>query len=169
MRKNWRGRPRNKSAFQMLTHIEQKKLPYSAEQMFGLVADVGRYPEFAPWCLASRVTRRESESLFYADLIVGYKMFREKFSSKVILKKPGNGEAGTIDIEYLRGPLKHLKNHWRFIDDGDGACIVDFSVEFEFQNKALQSLSYMFFQEVVRRMVGAFEARAREIYGEAAG
>lgn len=149
----------------MLTHIEQKKLPYSAEQMFALVADVGRYPEFAPWCIASRITRRESENVFHADLIVGYKMFRENFSSKVVLKKPENQEIGQIDIEYLRGPLKHLKNHWRFIECDDGSCIVDFSVEFEFRNRALQSLSHMFFQEVVRRMVGAFEARAQEIYG----
>lgn len=149
----------------MLTHIEQKKLPYSAEQMFALVADVGRYPEFAPWCIASRITRRESEYVFHADLIVGYKMFRENFSSKVVLKKPENQETGQIDIEYLRGPLKHLKNHWRFIECDDGSCIVDFSVEFEFRNRALQSLSHMFFQEVVRRMVGAFEARAQEIYG----
>lgn len=149
----------------MLTHIEQKKLPYSAEQMFALVADVARYPEFAPWCMASRITRRESADVFHADLIVGYKMFREKFSSKVVLARPDDGKPARIDIEYLRGPLKHLRNHWRFIEAEDGSCIVDFSVEFEFRNRALQSLSHMFFQEVVRRMVGAFEARAREIYG----
>jgi coenzyme Q-binding protein COQ10 len=153
----------------MLTHIEQKALPYSATQMFDLVADVARYPEFAPWCIASRITRRESLQVFYADLIVGYKMFREKFSSKVVLNRPENGEAGQIDIEYMHGPLKHLKNHWRFIDCADGSCIVDFSVEFEFRNRALQSLSHMFFQEVVRRMVGAFEARAMEIYGPSTG
>ena len=150
----------------MLTHIEQKRLPYTPEQMFGLVADVDKYHEFAPWCIASRINRRESESEFYADLVVGYKMFRERFSSRVILKKPQGNEAGQIDIEYLRGPLKHLKNHWRFIREPDGSCLVDFSVEFEFKNMALQGLSQMFFQEVIRRMVGAFELRARDKFGE---
>lgn len=145
----------------MLTHIEQKKLPYTPEQMYALVADVDKYNEFAPWCVASRINRRESESVFYADLVVGYKMFREKFSSKVILEEPSH-----IFIEYLRGPLKHLKNHWRFIEEPDGSCLVDFSVEFEFKNKALQGLAQVFFQEVIRRMVSAFEERAKQLYGE---
>jgi len=92
-------------------------------------------------------------------------MFRERFSSRVLLKKPQGGEAGQIDIEYLRGPLKHLKNHWRFIREADGSCLVDFSVEFEFKNIALQGLAQMFFQEVIRRMVGAFELRACEKFG----
>ena len=144
----------------MLTHIEQKKLPYTAEQMFDLVVAVDKYSEFAPWCTASRINTRESDSVFYADLVVGYKMFRERFSSKVISDRPNS-----IYIEYLRGPLKHLKNHWRFTDQGDGACIVDFSVEFEFQNSALQGIAKVFFKEVIHRMVGAFEARAKEIYG----
>lgn len=144
----------------MLKHIEQKRLPYSAEQMFDLVADVARYQEFAPWCIASRVTKRESETVFYADLVVGYKMFRERFTSKVILDSPR-----TIHIEYMRGPLKNLKNNWAFIPEGDGSCVIDFSVEFEFGNVALQALANMFFNEVVKRMVDAFETRARELHG----
>lgn len=144
----------------MLTHIEQKQLPYTAEQMFDLVVAVDRYREFAPWCVASRINSRESDSVFYADLVVGYKMFRERFSSKVITERPD-----TIYIEYLKGPLKHLKNHWRFIDQGDGSCIVDFSVEFEFENSALQGIAKVFFKEVIHRMVDAFETRAQEIYG----
>lgn len=145
----------------MLTHIEQKKLPYTPEQMFALVSGVDQYAAFLPWCIASRINKRESESVFYADLVVGYKMFRERFSSKVLLENPDH-----IYIEYLQGPLKHLKNHWRFIRADDGSCIVDFSVEFEFKNIALQSLANLFFQEVIRRMVGAFESRALAIYGE---
>ncbi len=146
----------------MLKHIEQKKLPYTPEQMFDLVADVGRYQEFAPWCIASRVNRRESEKVFYADLVVGYKMFRERFSSKVILDRPNE-----ISIEYLKGPLKNLKNRWVFIREPDGTCLIDFTVEFEFSNMALQTLANMFFTEVVKRMVSAFEARAQELYGTA--
>ena len=99
----------------MLSHVEQKNLPYTAEQMFDLVAAVDKYSEFAPWCVASRINKRESENVFYADLVVGYKLFRERFSSKVVLEKPDH-----IYIEYLKGPLKHLKNHWRFIREPDG-------------------------------------------------
>lgn len=143
----------------MLTHIEQKVLPYTPEQMFALVAAVDQYADFLPWCVASRINKRESEALFYADLVVGYKMIRERFSSKVILEQDQS-----IHIEYLRGPLKHLKNQWRFIKEPDGSCLIDFSVEFEFKNKALQGLANLFFKEVIHRMVSAFEARAAEIY-----
>ncbi len=143
----------------MLKHLEQRKLPYTPEQMFDLVADVGRYQEFLPWCIASRINRRESDRVFYADLVVGYKMFRERFSSKVVLDRPDE-----ISIEYLKGPLKNLKNRWKFIREPDGSCLIDFSVEFEFSNVALQTLANMFFNEVVKRMVGAFEARARALY-----
>ena len=151
----------------MLQHIEQKQLPYSPQQMFDLVAAVDRYQEFLPWCVGSRINKRESDGVFYADLIVGYKMFRERFSSRVMVEPPQDGREGRITIEYLRGPLKHLKNQWRFIPESDGSCLIDFSVEFEFKNKALQGLAQVFFKEVIHRMVGAFEARARDIYGEA--
>ena len=130
----------------MLTHIEQKTLPYTAEQMFDLVVAVDQYSEFAPWCSASRINSRESDTIFYADLIVGYKMFRERFSSKVIAERPDS-----IYIEYLRGPLKHLKNYWRFIDQGDGSCVVDFSVEFEFKNKASVLNRKPIFKKVFKR------------------
>lgn len=152
----------------MLTHIEQKRLPYTPEQMFALVAAVDKYDEFTPWCVASRINKRESDSVFYADLVVGYKMFRERFSSKVMLENPTETEPGRIHIEYLRGPLKHLTNQWRFIREPDGSCLIDFSVEFEFSNIALQSLAKVFFEEVIKRMVGAFEERAQDVYGDQA-
>ena len=150
----------------MLSHFEQKQLPYTREQMFDLVAAVDKYHEFAPWCVASRINKWDGDSIFYADLVIGYKVFREKFSSKVILDKPNE-----ILIEYQKGPLKNLKNHWIFkegplLDTGGGSCLIDFSVEFEFKNVALQTLANMFFNEVVKRMVGAFEVRAREVYRE---
>lgn len=144
----------------MQSHVERKILPYTPEQMFALVAAVDKYQEFAPWCIASRITKREGDSVFYADLIVGYKLIREKFSSKVHLEKSNH-----IYIEYLKGPLKHLKNHWRFTGGENGSCIIDFEVEFEFSNRMLQGLAQLFFNEVIRRMVGAFEARAAQVYG----
>lgn len=144
----------------MLSHIEQKTLPYTPQQMFDLVADVASYKEFLPWCVGSRINKRESDGVFYADLIVGYKLIRERFSSKVMLEGSDH-----IYIEYLKGPLKQLKNHWRFSEAENGGCVIDFSVEFEFENKMLQGLAKVFFQEVITRMVGAFEARAKEVYG----
>ncbi len=144
----------------MLTHVEQKQLPYSAEQMFALVAAVDKYDEFLPWCIKSRINKREEGGeVFYADLIVGYKLLREKFSSRVVL------EDNLIYIEYLKGPLQNLKNKWVFTDKEDGGCIIDFEVEFEFRNKALQSLATLFFNEVVKRMTDAFEGRANQVYG----
>ncbi|MGH1403242.1 MAG: type II toxin-antitoxin system RatA family toxin [Alphaproteobacteria bacterium] len=145
----------------MTTHAEQRNLPYTAQQLFDLVADVAKYPEFLPWCLASRITKHEGSDIFYADLIIGYKMIREKFGSKVTLV---NGNH--IHVEYLSGPMKYLSNHWKFIEEEDGSCTIDFFVDFEFKNKILQNLIGVFFNEVVQRMVGAFEARAKDLYGE---
>lgn len=145
----------------MLSYFEQKHLPYSQEQMFDLVAGVDKYHEFAPWCVASRINKWEGDNIFYADLVIGYKLFREKFSSKVILDGPKE-----LTIEYQKGPLKNLTNHWAFKSMDDGSCLISFSVEFEFKNVALQTLANMFFNEVVKRMIGAFEERAHEVYGE---
>lgn len=144
----------------MLSHVEQKILPYTPDQMFDLVAGVDQYSEFTPWCVASRINKWEGERVFYADLIVGYKLFREKFSSKVMLSPKRE-----ISIEYQKGPLKNLTNHWVFSEGENGSCVIDFSVEFEFKNKALQSLATMFFNEVVKRMIEAFETRAHQVYG----
>lgn len=143
----------------MLTHIEQKNLPFTPEQMFDLVADVDAYADFAPWCVSSRIKKWEGETVFYADLVAGYKLLRERFTSKVILEPKTR-----IYIDYLRGPLKHLKNQWLFIREEDGSCTIDFSVEFEFNSTILQGLAQVFFNEIIKRMVSSFEARAYEIY-----
>lgn len=146
----------------MPTHAEKRHLPYTPEQLFDLVADVERYPEFLPWCIESKVVGREG-NVFYADLIIGYKLFREKFGSKVSLDRPNH-----VHVQYLRGPMKHLSNHWRFIPMPDGGCMIDFYVDFEFKNPVFQKLMGVFFNEIVRRMVSAFEARATELYAASA-
>jgi coenzyme Q-binding protein COQ10 len=146
----------------MPIHAEKRHLPYTPEQLFDLVADVERYPEFLPWCLSSRVTKREGD-LFYADLTIGAKMIRERFSSRVTALPPDH-----IHVEYLKGPMKHLSNHWRFIPQPDGSTMIDFYVDFELKSPFLRRLMGVFFNEVVRRMVGAFEARARALYPEKA-
>lgn len=143
----------------MPTHAEKRKLPYSQQQLFDLVADVARYPEFLPWCLSSRIIKRE-ENTFYADLIIGYgTLVREKFTSRVVLESPT-----AIRVEYLKGPMKHLSNKWAFIVEPDGGCTIDFYVDFEFRNALFQKLMGVFFNEIVRRMVAAFEQRARDLY-----
>lgn len=143
----------------MPTHAEQRKLPYTSEQMFDLVADVEKYPQFLPWCKSCRITKREGDK-FYADLIIGYKLVREKFTSKVVLERPD-----AIRVEYLQGPLKYLSNQWKFIRNDDKSCTIDFYVDFEFRNAFFQKLMGVFFNEVVRRMVSAFEQRAEDLYG----
>ena len=96
----------------MPTHAEKRTLPYTRDQLFALVAEVEKYPEFLPWCLSSRITRRDGDDVFYADLVIGYKLVREKFTSKVVLSRPD-----AIRVEYLRGPLKYLSNKWEFIEE----------------------------------------------------
>jgi len=143
----------------MPTHAEQRTLPFTQEQLFNLVADVERYPEFLPWCLAVRMKKRE-ETMLEADLVIGFKMFRESFTSRVDLERPQR-----IDVTYLSGPLKYLNNHWRFFPVEEG-CIIDFYVNFEFRSRVFQSLVGALFNEAVSRMVRAFEARAHALYGE---
>jgi len=142
----------------MTTHAEKRNLPFTPQQLFTLVEGVEKYPEFLPWCLASRITKREV-NVFYADLVIGYKMVREKFSSRVTALEPDH-----VHVEYLSGPMQYLSNHWRFIEEEDGSCTIDFYVEFEFKNKLFQSLIETFFNEAVKRMVNAFEQRANDLY-----
>src|SRR4051794_11779079 len=143
----------------MKTHTETRLLPYTADQMFDLVADVARYPEFLPWCLGARV-KEQREDMLLADLMIGFKMVREKFTSKVWLRRAER----RIDVEYISGPFRQLQNHWTFYEDPAG-CRVEFYLEFEFSSIMLQKLIGMLFHEAVRRMVAAFETRARQLYG----
>jgi coenzyme Q-binding protein COQ10 len=143
----------------MPTHAEQRVLPYQPMQLFELVADVEKYPEFLPWCLAARVrTRREDEVV--ADLIIGFKMIRERFTSRVRLNPP----ARRIDVSYQEGPIKYLQNHWVFLPHDQG-CMIDFYIDFEFHSRLLQSVMQPLFNEAVKRMVRAFESRAESLYG----
>lgn len=142
----------------MPTHAETKLLPYTPEQLFELVADVAKYPEFLPWCVASRIRSRHG-AVFFADLVIGFKMIRERFTSKVTLSRPDR-----IDVVYTDGPFHHLNNHWIFRPHPQGTEI-DFYVDFEFRNKMLQTLIGALFGEAVRMMVSAFEKRAQQLYG----
>jgi len=143
----------------MPTHAEQKILPHRPEQVFDLVADVARYPEFLPWCIATRIKSNDG-GVMIADMVIGFKVFREQFTSKVTLERPNR-----IDVEYQNGPFRYLENHWLFKPEGDGHCLVDFNVDFEFRSKILEHAIGRVFTEAVHRMVTAFEIRATHLYG----
>ena len=143
----------------MPTHAEKRRLPFSPEQLCNMVADVERYPEFLPWCIGARIKRREG-TVFYADLVIGFKMLREKFTSQVTVTAPDR-----VDVAYMDGPFRYLNNHWIFIPQPDGTTVVDFFVDFEFRSKLLQTIMQPLFSEAVQRMVGAFEKRAKDLYG----
>ena len=143
----------------MPTHAETRVLPYTPRQLFDLVADIERYPEFLPWCRAARIRKREG-NLVVADLVIGFRVFRERFTSRVRLDPEGR----RIHVAYAEGPFKYLNNHWVFEDHPEG-CAIDFYVDFEFHSRVLQKVITTLFDEAVRRMVGAFEARARALYG----
>ena len=142
-------------------HAETRRLPYAPELLYGLVADIERYPEFLPWCVGARIRERRGNEIL-GDLLIGYKMVRERFTSRVVLSRPDR-----IDVSYSEGPFKYLNNHWLFLPQSDGKCLIDFYVDFEFRSKMLQKIMEMFFNEAVRRMLSAFEARAHQLYGEA--
>ena len=143
----------------MPRHSETKHLPYTPEQLFDLVADVGSYDEFLPWVVAVRI-RSSSETETVADLVVGFNAFKERFTSRVTKERPSH-----ICVDYIEGPLKYLKNEWRFEPAPDGGTNVHFSVDFAFKSRIFESLAGQMFDRALRRMTGAFEQRAAALYG----
>jgi len=147
----------------MPRHSETKRLPHRAAQMYDLVADVARYPEFLPWTAAARIKSRrpvEGGELMEADLVISFKVFRERFGSRVTLL-PGQQ---MILTEYVDGPFRQLKSVWRFADLPGGGCEVAFEVEFEFRNAILAGVIGLVFNEAMQRVVRAFEARAATLF-----
>jgi coenzyme Q-binding protein COQ10 len=142
----------------MPTHAEKRILRYSPEQMFNLVADVRRYPEFLPWCVGARIVS-QTETELLADLTIGFKMFRETFRSRVVLDRPKG-----VRVQYENGPFRYLNNTWTFTPVESGTE-VDFFVDFEFKSRLLQAVIGTVFNEAVRLMVRAFERRAMVLYG----
>ncbi len=152
----------------MPTHSEKRKLPYTAQQMYDLVADVAAYPQFLPWTAAARIRTHHpiegaspGAELMEADLVISFKVFRERFGSRVCLY-PAEMR---IDTEYLDGPFKYLKSWWKFHDLPGGGCEAEFFVDFEFRNMILQKVIGVVFNEAMRKVVRAFETRAHSLYG----
>ena len=146
----------------MTSHAETKYLPYTAKEMFDLVADISSYPEFLPWCAAARVRKEIQKGVIKqieADLVISFKVFREKFGSRVLL----DASKFTIETEYLDGPFRHMHSVWSFNNSEQG-CEVNFNVDFEFKNAMLQSIIGLVFNDAMQRIVRAFERRAAELY-----
>ena len=143
----------------MTTHSEQKFVPFTPDQLFEMVSDVQSYPKFLPWCVGARI-RSADDELIVADLMIGYKLLRERFTSRVTLDRA----KWKIETEFTDGPFKFLRNQWEFKLCPEG-CQIVFLVEFEFRSTVLQKLVSVLFNEVVLRMVSAFEKRAYFLYG----
>ncbi|WP_298357090.1 type II toxin-antitoxin system RatA family toxin [Rhodoblastus sp.] len=137
---------------------------HSPEQMFDLVADVESYPQFVPLCQSLRVRRRfagaEGADVIVAEMEVGYKAIRERFTSRVTLDRTDR----RINVEYVDGPFSHLENVWRFGDAGNGKCRVEFYIAYEFRNRMLAALMGSMFDAAFRKFASAFETRADQIF-----
>ena len=146
------------------THRHEETVPYSADDMLALVADVQSYPEFLPWCSGARIRERketETGEVLVADLIMAYKVLKERFTSRVTIDR----QAKTISVEYLKGPFKRLTNEWRFEPLPDGGCRIHFFIEFEFRNRLFQSMIGGLFGLAQERAIHAFVARADDLHG----
>lgn len=150
----------------MKTFQTARRVAHSAQDMFALVADVERYPEFVPLCRSLTLRSREEidgKQVLTSDMTAAYKVFSETFTSRITLDR----EAQTILVEYLDGPFTHLENRWHFRPAGGGSCDVEFYIAYEFRSATLQMLMGGMFDQAFRKFAGAFEARAAEIYGKA--
>ena len=147
-------------------HAERKVVRFAPKQLYDLVADVPRYPEFLPWCTAARVRRQEGPGREVDEIAIGFGPFHEKFVSRVVLT-PDDPAGPRIETTGIEGPFKQLASRWQFRPHPDGTEI-EFSLEFEFRSLILQHTVRVLFAEAVKRMVAAFEARAAQLYGRSA-
>ncbi|MCI5049174.1 MAG: type II toxin-antitoxin system RatA family toxin [Rickettsiales bacterium] len=148
----------------MPAHQETSSFPFQTQQLYELVEDVEKYPEFLPWCRAARILER-TDNVFTAELVISFKGFSENYTSQVICHAPrGPHEPCRIDVGLVRGPFHHLTNHWIFEPDGEGSTI-HFSVDFAFKSKILDKLIGSLFTKATHKMVEAFSQRAYDLYG----
>jgi len=148
----------------MPEYSTKRRVRHAAANMFDLVADVGRYPEFVPLCRALKVRKRTAAAdgveVLEADMTVAYKMISETFTSKITLDRPNLH----ILVEYLQGPFSRLENHWTFHATGERVCDVEFFISYEFKSRMLALLMGSMFDLAFRRFAAAFEQRADVVY-----
>ena len=146
----------------------RKRVHHPASQMFDLVADVEKYPEFVPLCqtlkIRQRTLREDGAEVIVADMTVSFKLVRDTFTSRVTLDRPNL----KILVEYLKGPFSSLENRWTFEPKGEAACEVGFFIAYEFKSRMLAMLMGAMFDAAFHRFSGAFEARADAVYGRQA-
>jgi coenzyme Q-binding protein COQ10 len=143
----------------------KRRVRHAAADMFDLVADVDKYPEFVPLCAGMRVKSRsdkgEGIDVLVAEMTAAYKLVRQTFTSRVTLDRPNL----KILVEYLDGPFSRMQNRWTFTPTGEGACEVEFFIDYEFKSRTLAMLMGAMFDTAFRRFSAAFEARADQVYG----
>jgi len=146
----------------------KRRVHHTALQMFDLVADVERYPEFVPLCHSLRIRQRtpkpDGTEIIVADMTVSFKLVRESFTSRVTLDRPNL----KIMVEYLKGPFSNLENRWTFEPKSDDACDVGFYLSYEFKSRMLAMLMGAMFDTAFQRFAAAFEKRADTVYGKSA-
>jgi coenzyme Q-binding protein COQ10 len=155
----------------MSTYTQKRFLPYTPDQLFALVAAVDRYPEFLPWCRAARIRSSEKlkgigdKAVIMADLVIGFRMIRERYTSSVMLQPPNR-----IDVTCVKGPFRHLDSHWIFepvaasAEYPRGGTMLTFRIKFELRSMLLNSLMGVLFNDAARDMLAAFEGRAKQLY-----
>ncbi|MGE0755331.1 MAG: type II toxin-antitoxin system RatA family toxin [Alphaproteobacteria bacterium] len=150
----------------MPTHTETQVLPYTPQQMFDLVADVERYPEFLPWCRAARILHREPGGML-AELVISFKHLTERYTSRVALNPPSEtNRSGVIDVHMTHGPFEYLENRWRFMPRPDGGTQIEFFLDFKFRSRILEMLIGAVYSKATQKMVSAFQQRAAVLYGK---
>lgn len=142
----------------MPAYHDRKQLPYTPEQLFALVADVEKYPEFLPWCCAARIIERDAGG-FLAELSVNFKGFSERYTSRVTLSPPYG-----IEVAQVSGPFEYLENHWKF-EPAEGGAVLDFGLDFRFRSRLLEGMMGGLFTRAQGKMMEAFEERAKALYG----
>jgi coenzyme Q-binding protein COQ10 len=152
----------------MHRYTESRTLPHSPEQMFNLVVNIVRYPEFLPWCRAARILSHEKDGAFLGELVISFSHLSERYTSRVTPVHASADAPARIDVSLVSGPFNHLTNHWRFLNHPDG-CEIQLELSFEFKSKILDRLMGSLFERACAKMVSAFTARAEALYGTKSG
>ena len=143
----------------MPSHTEQQISPYTPQQLFDLVADIEKYPEFLPWCRAARILERGNNE-FLGELVISFAHITESYTSRVTLSEPHS-----IDVVMVKGPFEYLTNKWKFTPLENGTRI-DLALDFKFRSRLLEKLIGSLFSKATNKMAGAFKKRAQELYGK---
>lgn len=148
----------------MPKHTEVRQLPYSPKQLYDLVVDIEKYPEFLPWCRAARIIERKPEE-FLGELIISFAHLTERYTSKVTGEPPTSTQEGHIEVDLVKGPFHHLDNHWRFVPK-NGGTEIHFLVDFQFKSSLLEKMIGGVFTKAIEKMADAFNSRADALYGK---